>query len=92
MKPQLVPSSPQAPDMDALLAALQEAMAQPTGTGDPGYTTDELMTLLKWPKGRVNRWLTELHRQGRLISGRRLGIARDGRACSFVVYRVKDGK
>lgn len=87
VKPQLVPSTPEPPELNALLEALREAMV-PVEGGDPGFTSTDLQDRLGYSKSRVGELLRRLHKSGRLVVGTQYRLAIHGKRMPFTVYRV----
>ena len=85
-KPQLV-TSPEPPDLNAILEALRETMTPPDG-GDPGYTTEELVQRTGRSTHTVTQMLKQLHAQGRLRVGSQRRLAFNGKMMRYTVYRV----
>lgn len=86
MKPQLV-TTPEPPDLNAIIEAMREAMT-PTEGGDAGFTTSELVQRTGLSDRTVLKMLRRLHGEGRLRVGKQYRQSFNGRMMPYTVYRV----
>lgn len=66
-----------------------ERLMHATRPGDPGLSTEEIADALGVGMHRVNRLMRDAFKQGRVVVGRKPGMALDGRRCMVPCYQLK---